>query len=181
MLWCRHRWWPAVVSLSSLVHLNPQPHKVNDDCQINAHYSPADPGLPPRQFIDFPGKIHGAGNDSEPLSPNSFQPQAYGLNKADHRVRDNSKNEQPDAVSGDSSGCLQYLVIETAVRVHVQEPENMTGYRLHVSVPYAQQHETQYKRKPTLARFKEGNTAQAEVPDQEILSIIHGFNAMLVV
>src|SRR5215469_7634283 len=181
MLWCRHRRWTAVVSLPGLMHLNPQPHQVNDDCQINNQHSPADPVLPPRQFIDFPGKIHGAGNNGEPLSPHSFQPQAYGFHEADQSVSHNSKNEQPDAVSGDPSGGLQDIVIETAVRVHVQEPEDMTGDSLHVPVSYTQQHESQYKRKASLGRFKEGNTAQAEMLDQKTFSLIHGTNAMLLV
>jgi len=70
-------------------------------------------------------------------------------------------------------------MVEATVRIYMQEPEKMTGYPLQVPMPYAEESDSQQQSEHTLPRLEDGDTTQAEVPDEETLSIIHGYKAAL--
>lgn len=57
----------------------------------------------------------------------------------------------------------------------MQEAKNMAGYPFQVFMSYAEQSNTQQQGEQTLGRLEDGDTAQAEMPDQKILSVIHGY------
>lgn len=56
----------------------------------------------------------------------------------------------------------------------------MTGYSFQVFMSYAEQSNSQQQSEQTLGCLEDGDTAQAEMLDEDILSGIHGYKGALI-
>lgn len=61
----------------------------------------------------------------------------------------------------------------------MQETKNLAGNSFQIFMSYAEQSNSQEQGKQTLGGLEDGDTAQAEMLDEDILSVIHGYKGAL--
>ena len=110
------------------------PGDVGDDQEVDEEQRPVHASVAANEFVDFHRDVESARNDGEPLGPDALAPESVGFDEAKSRVGEGTDADEDDIPIHDLAGGVEEHSSEAAIRIDVEEIEDIHGRVLKVDV-----------------------------------------------
>lgn len=127
---------------------------VSDDGEIEAENGELHHARVADEFVDFDRNVDSACDQSEPLGPTAFAPQAVSFDEADGSVEHRGPGDHPEVGVGHATGGIDKDAWIVTSGVEMAVPDQALGEKLNVTSDQRQQAEPGNQHEHSLRRFE---------------------------